>query len=53
MILHVYVFLFIYMNLYKVIVFVQRTYMDTLSRLLMMNMPEGSIDQNCLLDNDW
>ncbi|MEG2043076.1 MAG: reactive chlorine-specific transcriptional regulator RclR, partial [Hafnia sp.] len=27
--------------------------MDTLSRLLMLNDPQGSIDQNCLLSRDW
>ncbi|WP_032697821.1 reactive chlorine-specific transcriptional regulator RclR [Raoultella planticola] len=27
--------------------------MDALSRLLMLNVPEGSIDKNCLLDNGW
>lgn len=27
--------------------------MDALSRLLMLNDPQGSIDQNCLLSRDW
>lgn len=27
--------------------------MDTLSRLLMLNDPQGSIDKNCLLSRDW
>ncbi|MBF0032456.1 AraC family transcriptional regulator [Citrobacter freundii] len=27
--------------------------MDALSRLLMLNDPQGSIDQNCLLSKDW
>ena len=27
--------------------------MDTLSRLLMLNDPQGSIDKNCLLTRDW
>ena len=28
-------------------------FMDALSRLLMLNDPQGSIDQNCLLSRDW
>lgn len=27
--------------------------MDVLSRLLMLNTPQGSIDKNCLLNGDW
>lgn len=27
--------------------------MDALSRLLMLNDPQGSIDQNCLLSRNW
>lgn len=27
--------------------------MDALSRLLMLNAPQGTIDKNCLLGSDW
>lgn len=27
--------------------------MDALSRLLMLNAPQGTIDKNCVLGSDW
>ncbi|BBU86274.1 hypothetical protein EIMP300_76740 [Escherichia coli] len=31
----------------------QESDMDALSRLLMLNAPQGTIDKNCVLGSDW